>query len=136
MPVLPEPRRPKSGGGVFLCSTATVVVGPATTSVPLHQVGGKRAEQRPQEQHAASCIVASAYPGAPRRHGGPRRASSGFIPPLKPPLPLVPRGALLRAPGRFRSRGGCRGYPGPALTLGRSRGGVCGEVLLLERVLR
>ena len=29
---------------MFLCSTATVVVGPATTSVPLHQVGGKRAE--------------------------------------------------------------------------------------------
>jgi hypothetical protein len=92
--------------------------GAQSRDVRLHQVGGKRAEQHPQEQRAASCTVASASPGAPRRHRGTRRASSGFIPPPRLPLPPVPPGAVLRALGRFRNRGGCRGYSGPALTLG------------------
>ena len=51
--------------------------------------------QRPQEQGAPSCIVASASPGVPRRPGGTRRASPGFIPPPRLPLPLVPPGAVL-----------------------------------------
>ena len=83
--------------------------------------------------------VASASPGIPRRHGGTPRASSGFIPPPKLPLALVPPGAVLRAPGALPKPGRMS-----RLLRGRcgrwgwfwSRGGVCGEVLLLERVLR
>ena len=77
--------------------------------VPSRQVGGKRAQAT---SPGAASRVASASPGIPRRHGGTRRASPDFIPPPKLPLPRVPPGAVLRAPGRFRSRGGCRGYPG------------------------
>jgi hypothetical protein len=43
--------------------------GDQSRDVPLHQVGEKRAEQHPQEQRAASCTVASASPGVPRRYG-------------------------------------------------------------------
>jgi hypothetical protein len=54
--------------------------GDQSRDVRLRHVGGNGLRQRPQEQRAASCIIASASPGAPRRHGGTRRASSGYIP--------------------------------------------------------
>ena len=61
--------------------------------------------------------VAPASPGAPRRHGGPPSAFSGFIPPPERSLPLVPPGAVLRAPGALPKPGRMSWLPGPVQAL-------------------
>jgi hypothetical protein len=62
---------------------------------------GLRLHERPSSGRELKTpeFVGTASPGVPRRNGGTRRAFPGFIPPPRFPLPLVPLGAALRAPG-------------------------------------
>ena len=78
---------------------------------------GLRLHERPSTGRALKTpeFVDTASPGAfdgspvesPRAH--PTQAS---------PAVGAPPGSSWRAPGRFRNRGGCRGYPGPVRALG------------------